>query len=415
MTQSKPVVWIFNHYVTDPDSAGGSRHFDWAKELIRRGYKVVIVASSFHYLKYKESREYLKSFYLNENIQGVPFIWIKTIPYFKNDFRRFINMLSFAWLVYKFPSKLLQPKPDIIIGSSVHLFTPFAAWFLAKRIGSKFILEIRDLWPETLIQLGWKKWHPFIIILGWLEKYLYKRARNIILLFPKAHEYILNLNIGINPKKLLWIPNGVNCSDFEISEVTAEMNEKISFINRGVIKIVNAGALGNVYALDKLIEAMKIVSVRNRDVILYLIGNGPMEQELKAKVASLNLTNVIFHDSIPKKHIPYVLNKADILYASLMKSPLYKYGMSLNKLYDYMAAAKPVIFAVDSVNNPVDEAGAGITVSPDSEKEIAEAILKLAEMSGEERKGLGERGRQYARMHFDTKALIDRLEPILLN
>ena len=171
-------IWIFNHYAITPDMAGGTRHYDFGKELVKRGHEVTIFASSFHYSQHRELKLTWGEKYKVERVEGVNFVWIKTFPYQKNDWRRVLNMVSYAWKVYwigRGIKKLDQDinKPDIIIGSSVHLLAVLSAYWLSKHYRAKFIMEVRDLWPQTLVDIGkFKENNPIIKILRIIEKFL---------------------------------------------------------------------------------------------------------------------------------------------------------------------------------------------------------------------------------------------------
>ena len=201
-------IWILNHHALTPQMGGGTRHYDFAKELIARGHQVSIISSSFHYSKYQEMKDYGSKNYIREDIHGVDWLWVKTPPYYGNGISRVKNMLSFTKSVLNITPTLDLPRPDVIIGSSVHLFAVWAAYRLSKRFKTPFVMEVRDLWPQTLIDMGISKWHPFILLLSWLEKFLYKKADKIITLLPKANLYIEKL--GIEKEKIVWISNGAN-------------------------------------------------------------------------------------------------------------------------------------------------------------------------------------------------------------
>ena len=200
MKDSK-VVWIFNHYAVTPDMSAGTRHYDFAKGLARRGYKTTIFASSFLWGQSKELKLDKNEKHKVENLDGLNFVWVKTFSYQKNNWRRAANMLSYMHRAYWLGRKIVGEgwgieKPDVIIGSSVHLFAVYTAYLLSKKYKVPFIMEVRDLWPQTLIDMGVSKWHPFIILLRKLEKYLYKKADKIITVLGGADKYIENLGIA---------------------------------------------------------------------------------------------------------------------------------------------------------------------------------------------------------------------------
>ena len=183
-------IWIFNHYAITPDMPGGTRHYDLSRELLKEGYNVTIFASSFNYVTRREERLKGGESFRLEWVKGIRYVWLKTFPYLKSDWRRVLNWLSYAVRVIFFSIKIKE-KPDVIIGSSVHLFAPLAAYALSRLKRSKFIFEVRDLWPQTLIDIGSiSKNHPLIIFFRFLERFLYRNADKIINLLPNAGDYI---------------------------------------------------------------------------------------------------------------------------------------------------------------------------------------------------------------------------------
>lgn len=408
-------IWIFNHYATSPSVPGGSRHYSLAKNLVNSGHEVIVFAASFHYNNYVETQEYSdEKSWKEEYIDGVRFIWFKTFPYQENSWKRYVNIIDYSLKIRNFNYNLFE-KPDVIIGSSFHLFAPWIAKGIAKKYNVPFVSEIRDFWPETLRALGGKPYHPLILLMSYMEKVIYKASSRIIVLFPKAHEYILQLNLGIPRKQIVRISNGVDCKSITGEYIPLPSSGELDFMQRAdkTLKVLNAGSLGNVYCLDQLLEAMKILQDKQAAVHLYLVGNGVKEKELKEQAKELNLKNVSFHAPISKKLIPSLLANADVLYASVMDSPLYKWGMSLNKIHEYLAAAKPIVFGYNQRENPVEESKCGFTIPPNNPKVIAETFLKLMNMTEEERMDLGKRGRECAENEYDFIQLSKKLEMIL--
>lgn len=378
---------------------GGTRHYDFAKELVKRGHSVTIIASSFHYSKYQEMKEYKDKEYLVETIDGIDFIWIKTPAYFGNGISRVKNMISYTYKVLKYIPKLNLFKPDIIVGSSVHLFAVWAAYKLSRKYKTPFIMEVRDLWPQTLIDMGMSKRHPFVILLGWLEKYLYKRADKIISNLPYAYDYIGKF---VNKEKFEWISNGVNLSS--IKYIPKEKNEK--FI------VSYTGAIGLANNLQILLDAAKRLKDK-KDIYFRIIGEGAQKEKLKNFVKKNNLQNVSIENSVPKSEVINILQNSDVLFLSLKDSSLYRFGISLNKLFDYMASGRVIIFAGNSKNNPIKDANAGYSISPDDVGSLEKTILKIYSLSQEDRNKLGEKIRRYAENYYSIEVLTNKLEFLL--
>ncbi len=403
-------IWIFNQYAHPSDLPGGTRHYDLGRELVQRGHQVLIFATSFHHYLHRETRLQPGEKWKIEVVDGIKFVWLRTPPYQRNDWRRVRNMVVFAlrswWLGCRLPK--IAPeigKPDVVVGSSVHLLTPLAAYWVARHYRVPFVMEVRDLWPQTIIDMGeLSANHPITKVLQALERFLYRRAKKIITLLPRADKYITAC--GIPQEKIVWIPNGVDLSRFEGLEPYVP--------SENGLKVVYLGAHGKANVLDTVIQAAKILQDRGYCEIQFIfIGDGPEKPRLMALAEELGLRNVEFHDPVPKSEAPKKLGDAHVTLLTLQDLPLYNYGISFNKLFDYLAASKPLILAGRPANNPVKEAHCGFTVPPRNPEALAEAVIKLYQMSPEERAEMGKRGREYVEKYHDIRKLAMQLESVL--
>jgi glycosyltransferase involved in cell wall biosynthesis len=404
-------IWIFNHYATPPDAPGSTRHYDFARELQNRGYKVTIFAAGFSHRTRRDERLVGKRCYNRVVIGGVEFAWIKTTPYYRgNDWRRAINMLSYA--LYVIPVGMrFKTKPEIIWASSPHPFSGLVGYLMAKIKGAKFIFEVRDMWPQTMVDIGGYSDRSLVIrLLRILEKFLYQRANKIITLGLKASDYIIAL--GIPAAKIAYIPNGVEPELFAITDTvpTGEMGRTIAELRAaGRLLVGYAGAHGIANTLDTVVEAAYILQMSNDKAYFLLIGDGPEKERLISLAKSKGLSNIIFYDSIPKTAVPYFLKSIDIAVISVRRSNLYRYGTSINKLFDYMAAVRPVIWATDTPDDIVSKANCGLTVPPEDAKALAEAITALGHLSHRRRDEMGTRGYEYVMKHHSIPVLTDKL------
>jgi glycosyltransferase involved in cell wall biosynthesis len=404
-------IWIFNQYAHPPDLPGGTRHYDLGRELVKRGHRVVIFATSFHHYLHRETRLRSGEKWKVEDVDGVRFVWIRTPPYWRNDWRRVRNMVIFAlraWWLGRKLTKLVPEigKPDVVIGSSPHFLTPLAAYWVARRYRVPFVMEVRDLWPQTIIDMGELSARNLIIkALQVLERFLYRRSERIIALSPSAHEYITAC--GVPRGKIVWIPNGVDLSRFGDFKVSASPEPE------RVFKVMYLGAHGQANALDVLIQAAKVIQDQGyHEIRFILVGDGPEKPRLVALANELGLENIEFRESVTKSSVSKVLCEADALVA-VVHPRFFTSGGSLNKLPDYMAAGRPVIFTASAANNPVEEARCGLTVPPQNPQALAEAVIKLYQMSPEERAEMGKRGREYVEKHHDIRKLAAHLERVL--
>lgn len=400
-----PTVWILNHYAQEPGRPGGTRHYALAKHLRALGWNACIIAAS---VELNTGRQRLARGEKRrlESREGVHFLWLKVPVHTGNGPGRMVNMLAYALRAWM-PWNLQQlPRPRVIIGSSVH---PFAAWAgarLARRHGVPFVFEVRDLWPQTLIDLGRLRDGSLVArALRLLERHLYRCADRILILMPGATEYIEPL--GIPRSRIVWLPNGVDISEFPYHPPPGRRDEAFT--------LMYFGAHGTANGLENLIRAMAVLKDRRASPapVLRLIGDGPMKPSLRRLAADLHLDNVRFEDAVPKAGIPAVAAQADAFVFNLVASPVFRYGISSNKLFDFMAAGRPVIFSCQSVNNPVAEADAGITVPPDRPERLADAIATIAALSPAERERMGLNARRYVERNHDYRSLAARLAGVL--
>lgn len=400
-------VWILNHYAQEPRGAGGTRHFHLAEHLEAYGWHATVIAASVEFnsgqqrLAPHEASRY-------ERFANVPFLWVRTPEYKGNGGGRMLNMLAYSWQTLLKQTTRELSRPDVVIGSSVHPFAAVAGALLARRFKVPFVFEVRDLWPQTLVDMGRLRDGAFLTwVLRKLETWLYRRAARIVVLLPRAWEYIAPL--GIAAERIVWIPNGVDLSLFPRSEPPVRgLSEPFT--------LMYFGAHGQANGLDNLLQAMKLVQDRPGDqrIVLRMIGDGPLKPALMAQAQQLGLTNVSFEPSVPKSCIPAIAAEADAFVIAVLDLPkLYRYGISMNKLFDYLAAARPIIMASNAVNNPVDDAQAGLTVGAGKPNELAEAILKIAALPIEERQRMGRAGREYVEKNHGFQQLSGRLAQVL--
>ena len=400
-------VWLLNHYAKDPSDAGGTRHFHLAEHLPAYGWQASIIAASVDHAT-GQQRLTANERQRLENLQGVPFLWINTPGYSGNGGGRVRNMLAYTLAVLRSQTTAKLPRPDVVIGSSVHPFAAVAGALLARRFKVPFIFEVRDLWPQTLIDMGRLQEGSFMTwALRKLELWLYHRAARTVVLLPLAWQYIVPL--GIAKERVVWIPNGVDLSLFPRS-VSEEAPDN------GAFTLMYFGAHGQANGLDNVLKAMAQVQqmAEGQRIRLRLIGDGPLKPALMAQAKALGLRNVHFEPPVPKREIPGLAAQADAFVIPIPNLPkLYRFGVSPNKLFDYLAAERPILIASDIANNPVAEAQAGLVVPPAQPPALAEAIVKMANMPLAARQRMGRAGREYVEQNHGFEQLAGRLATVL--
>lgn len=397
-------VAIVNHYAKPPSVAGGSRHFMLAKELIARGHEAVILASTFDHAT---RRQKFQTNPQSSPDEGVPFVWMRTPSYKGNGLDRVWNMLVFGAQVGTRGREAISSclsGVDVVVGSSPHLFAAEGARHLATQMAVPFVLEVRDLWPQTWVDLGeMSKWHPAITVARVMERHLCRSSVRIVSLVPFAADYLVP--IGVPPERITWIPNGV-----DVSRLTAPNPPT----HRDAFRIGYAGSHGRANSLDTLLDAAGLLLRKHFDAVEFtLIGEGPEKARLMRRATEEGLKNVSFRSAVPRADIPSLLAGFDALVVTMQNSPLYRYGISFNKLSDYMAAARPIIFASSSANDPIAESEAGLSVPAEDAAALAQAVVDLKAQSAEARYAMGLRGRRYVEAHLDIRILARRLEVVL--
>lgn len=395
---------MVNHYAVPPDVPGETRAFGFAEALNRQGHDVTLISSAFRHadLKYCEAvqREPKKTAWL-ESCDGVRFLWLRASPYGGN-LRRIWNMAEFAIRARFDRSVRDLPRPDVIIGSTLTLFAALAACRLARMLRIPFVFEVRDVWPQTLIDFGISRWNPGVILFGMVERYLCRNARAIITLLPAS---IGHLRACGALCEIAWIPNGVHLG------LAPQPQRPPGY---APFTVVFAGSHSQANSPATLVQAAATLQSRGRhDIRISLFGDGPLKSHLREDAVDRRLNNIEFKNWVPKTEIFKVYSSADATVALLQDVELYRFGMSLNKLHDYMAAGRPVLFAARSFNDPISESGCGIVVPPEDPVALADAIEKLAEMPLEERWKMGLRGREYVEQHHDFDILAAKLEDLL--
>ena len=395
-------VWIVNQYALAPDQAGGTRHYNLAHYLQEQDLKVTILASSLDYSTQQEQRLTEGQDTLTQLEQGVNYVWLRTPPYQGNGAGRVKNMLAFLRAVVNWKPDAGTGRPDVVIGSSPHLFSGLAAYLLARRYRVPFVLEIRDIWPKSMVELlGVSPKHPFILTLAALERFLYQRADLVVGVLQGVGRHASRVAGHAVP--FLWLPNGVDLKQYPAQNTQASTNSE-------TFSVVYTGAHGVPNSLDTALEAALLLQQQGHGQIQFtFIGEGVSKADLKSWAEKNALRNVRFADPVPKKQVASLLAEADALLLLWRDSLLYADGISPNKLFDYFAAARPIVHAIRTPFDPVAEAGAGITIPPEDPQALADALLTLSRLPESERRAMGERGRAYVEEHHDMRRLARRL------
>ena len=404
-------ILLINHYAGSPEMGMEYRPYYMAQQWIKAGHDVSIIASTESHIRKKNPS--IQYDFEEELIDGIRYVWVKTPKYDGNGKKRAWNMIRFTMKLWFNALRISQTyKPDVVIASSTFTIDNYPALKISKISNAQYYYEVHDLWPLSPMELGgMSATHPFIKIMQAGEDYAYKYCDKVISMLPHTQEHMKAH--GLDLEKWHYVPNGICLQEWSSADAIPE--EVLTQIQRlkkqGKRLIAYAGTLGLANALDNLIEASKLV--QNRDAYFMIFGIGPEEEHLNELIKKEGLNNVALMGSVPKTVIPTLLSDMDILYIGLQRQSLFRFGISPNKLIDYMMSSKPIIQSIDAGNDMVHEAQCGISVEPENAQAVADAVDNLLQKNNAELQKMGENGHQFAMQHHTYEKLAEQFLEIM--
>jgi glycosyltransferase involved in cell wall biosynthesis len=401
-------ILYINHYAGSPRHGMEYRPYYLAREWVQSGHEVHIIGSSQSHIRSRQPR-LSGQHRLDESIDGIHYTWFETPLYLGNGVARVRNMGAFVSRLYIESKRLATSfKPDVVIASSTYPMDIWPAHRIAKLAGAKLVFEVHDLWPLTPIELGgMSRRHPFIMLVQAAEDYAYRHADAVVSMLPKAGQYMESR--GMDSKKLHIVPNGIDPREWLAdSPALQESADKVlaALRDRARSIIGYAGSHGTSNALETFLHAANLM--RDDKVTFVLVGDGPDKIRLQQWAAAERLSNICFIDPILKDQIPALLQRFDLAYIGWRRQSLYRFGISPNKLMDYMMAARPVLHAVEAGNDPVKEAECGLTIAPEDPSATVNGIRALLSLSEDERIAMGQRGKDFVLNHQTYPILAKR-------
>ena len=382
---------------------GGTRHHEIARYLVKQGYQVTIITSPVSYLT-GENSQVKNRWVTRENSEpGITILRAYTYPALHRSF--FHRILSFfSFMFSSFFIGLGVKNVTLVWGTSPPIFQGWTAWLLARLKGVPFVFEVRDLWPAFAIAVGVLKNKTLIRMSEWLERFLYRHADDMVVNSPGFITHISQRGA----KHITLVENGVDVCMFDLAETGAEFR-KAHHLEHKFIALY-AGAHGISNNLGVILESAALTR-ENPEIAYVFVGDGKEKANLMAEVKSKQLVNVLFVPSVPKTEMNAVLAAADACIAILKPIEMYKTTYP-NKVFDYMAAAKPVLLLIDGVIRQVVEAAdCGTFISPDDPQALAEQI-KIMHNDSVNTKQMGKNGRNYVEKHFNRAILAEKMEKV---
>ena len=396
-------VLLIHQAFAMPGEAGGTRHYELAQHLVQKGHSVTIIASTVSYTTGHAPEASVDS--RPEHLDGIDVqrAWVYSALH-RSFFHRVLSFLSF--MVSSFLCAMRVRHVDVVWGTSPPIFQALTAYVVAVLKRVPFVFEVRDLWPVFAVELGVLRNRSLIWASRRLERFLYRHAAKVM---PNSPGFIPHLRrSGVPEHRTALVPNGVELSAFDPDYRGTEVRRTLELENHFVVLYAGAHGLANdlgtVLLAAKQLEPYPSISV-------LLLGDGKERSNLMRQADELGLTNVRFLPAQPKERMAAFLAAADVCIANLKPIPMFA-TVYPNKVFDYMAAGRPTLLAIDGViREVIENADGGVYVPPGNPDAMAGTVLTYCE-DRELCQRQGRAARTYVSEHFDRKTHASKLESI---
>ncbi len=391
-------IIFLTHYYPPEVNAPATRVSEMAQHWVEEGHDVTVVTCAPNHPRGKLFPGYRNRLFQKECVDGINVIRVWTYMAANQGVgKRLLSYLTYPVSVLINRHRLL--KADLVISTSPQFFCGLAGWLLQTR-NTPWILEIRDLWPESISAVGAIKHGPAIRFLQRLERWAYRTADMIV---SVTDSFTTHIRALAPDTPIAVIKNGVNLAKFvpATAQLAAQTREELQLTDKLVAGYV--GTHGMVHGLDTILEAAEIL--RDHDTISFImVGDGAEKDRLEATAAAKGLKNIRFLGQRPRADIPRIWSSLDVSLVLLRRSDTFK-SVLPSKMFEAFAFEKPVILGVEGeARDLLDDAGAGIAIQPENAAQLAAALLTLAG-DAELREQLGRSGREFALQHFDRGTL----------
>ncbi len=400
----KEHIWLISKYGVTADFGLATRHYFLAKSFAKNGNKVSLITSqSAEIQPYIVQKNYFEKYQL-DNFEHYLIKGDKIS--FGFSLKRILSWLMFEWRTLRLAFSRQIERPTIVIVSSLSILTFLTGIILKFRFGAKLIVEVRDIWPATIIEIGgYSRYNPAILLLSFIEKLGYYYADGIVGTMPKLDAHV---NTVINKKfNFTCIPQGYEEGFLNESgqEKSQKLLEAIAKIPQNKVIVCYAGTLGKANLVTELIDAADLLK-ENGHIHFVILGNGGEESNLRKQAE--NLPKVTFISALAQKEINTFLKDVDVLIHLVGNKKIYQYGMSANKTIDYMLSGKPIICTYGGYQSIINEANCGFFIEPNNTKLLADTIFKIAQMNTAARNEIGSNGLTFVQKYHNFDYLAQK-------
>jgi len=399
-------ILYLEHYAGSPEMGMEFRPYYLSREWVRMGHKVTIIAGDFSHLRRKNPN--VNEDFQSETIDGIEYVWIKAGRYEGNGVKRAVTMERFVRKLLTHARQIAEKwEPNIVIASSTYPLDTYPAQRIAKIARAKYVHEVHDMWPATLYEVGgMSKKHPFVIAMQIAENSAYRHCDKCVALAPYSKAYMVEH--GLDPEKFVNIQNGVVEEEWAFADDIPDEHKRFfaDHKDKFIVGYFGGHALSN--ALDNCLDVAEKCRKVDKDIIFVFVGEGVEKKRLVQRAIDEKIDNAFFLPSVSKKAVPTLVRKFDCSYMTGMPSPLYRFGLCLNKMYDSMMAGIPVICAFNAPQTPVSIYKCGIECDPMDTDRVVRAILQIKRLAPDERKQMGQNGIDAVLKHFTYRHLAEK-------
>lgn len=385
-------ILYVSKYALTPTNPISTRQFYFSKYFCQMGKSVTLISSqsSGHPIdisKYNDHGSYFET-----DFEGVNHHLIKgCLISLGFNIQRVLSWIVFEIKLWKHLQKFKSNPPEVLIVSSLSLLSFINGVYFKRKTSCKLVLEVRDIWPLTLIEIGkYSSWNPVVIILGYIEKFGYNNADLIVGTMPRLDLHVNN--IIKKPFNFAYVPMGYDPDFYKDigSELPPEYTDTLPL---GKFIVTYAGAIGKVNLVEEIVEAAKILNEPNNDIFFLIIGNGPLKNKVE-KMAN-GLRNILFIPKIEKRFVNSFLSHSSLLLHPVNNENIYRYGISPNKWIDYMFSKRPVLVPYGGYPTIINQACCGKFIEPNNPQILADEILNFSRLDKQQLIEMGLNGFNY--------------------
>lgn len=401
-------ILYVSQYFPPEIGAPAARVYELSREWVRAGHAVTVLTAFAHHptgIKAPRDRGVLTR---REEIDGIEVLrtYIYAAPN-RGIFRRMASYASFMASAVLIGGWRVR-RPDVVIGTSPQLLCAVAARLISRAYASPFVFEVRDLWPESILAVEAMGENAVVRTLKGVAYSLYEGADRIVTVGEGYRRRIHEL-YGIPMEKMSVLPNGVDPNLFRPGPRDNDVRREYGWDDRFVVLYL--GTLGMAHALDKVLEAARLLR-DDRRIVFAFVGEGAEKDALRRRAGELELPNVQFIDAQPKDRVPSFYAACDLGLVSLRRAAIFE-DVLPSKIFEYLAMERPIVLSVGGdAKALVEAARAGVYVPPEDPEALAQAVRRLA-ATPERRALMGRHGREYVLTHYDRTHLAERYLEIL--